>query len=97
MGSNSVDKLDRCVRVAAQKFPNLREINLNCGCPTIDAGGSSTYGASLMKDPSLTARLVESMAAAANIDISVKCRIGVFDSEDDLRTLNQEDYQYMTK
>ncbi|KAL3785155.1 hypothetical protein ACHAW5_000187 [Stephanodiscus triporus] len=50
-----------------------------------------------MKDPSLTARLVKSMAAAANIDISVKCQIGMFNSEDDLQTLNQEDYQYMTK
>ena len=63
LGSNDVDKLDACVRVAARKFPNLRGINLNCGCPAIDAGGASTYGASLMKDPSLTARLVESISS----------------------------------
>ena len=97
LGSNDVDKLDTCVRVATQKFPNLREINLNCGCPAIDTGGASTYGASLMKDASLTARLVESMSAASNndVDISVKCRIGVFD-DDIPHQLNENDYQYLT-
>lgn len=31
LGSNDVDKLDRCIKVAANNFPNLKEINLNCG------------------------------------------------------------------
>lgn len=96
LGSNKVDKLDDCVRVATRNFPNLREINLNCGCPAIDTGGASSYGASLMKDPSLTAQLVNSMSSATDIDISVKCRIGVFDSEEDLRPLNEKDYEYLT-
>jgi len=47
-----------------------------------------------MKDASLTA-LVESMSSASkNVDISVKCRIGVFDEEN--RPLNERDYQYLT-
>jgi tRNA-dihydrouridine synthase len=56
-------------------------------------GGASTYGATLMKDPSLTGRLVESMANAAakveaqssdnSIGISVKCQIGVYDTAED--------------
>jgi len=96
LGSNDVKKLDGCVRTASQNFPNLREINLNCGCPAIDTGGAATYGASLMKDPSLTAQLVESMASATNIDISVKCRIAVFDGVDDVHPLNDKDYQYLT-
>eukprot|EP00578_Thalassiosira_sp_NH16_P002798 CAMPEP_0181132396 /NCGR_PEP_ID=MMETSP1071-20121207/30971_1 /TAXON_ID=35127 /ORGANISM="Thalassiosira sp., Strain NH16" /LENGTH=367 /DNA_ID=CAMNT_0023218723 /DNA_START=105 /DNA_END=1205 /DNA_ORIENTATION=- len=98
LGSNDVTKLDACVRVATRNFPNLiRELNLNCGCPAIDTGGASSYGASLMKDAPLTARLVESMAVATdNIDISVKCRIGVFDGEEDVRSLGEKDYQYLS-
>ena len=103
LGSNNVHKVGACARVATRKFPNLRGINLNCGCPAIDVGGAPTYGATLMKDPSLTARLVESMSNAVvatygnDVEISAKCRIGVFDDERDLRALNQEDYEYLTR
>jgi len=103
LGSNDGTKLETCVKVATENYPNLKEINLNCGCPSIDTGGASTYGARLMKDPSLTAQLVDSMCSAAssaaasngnNIDISVKCRIGVFDNDN--RPLTNDDYQYLT-
>lgn len=96
LGSNDVNKIDSCVRVATRNHPNLREINLNCGCPSIDAGGASTYGASLMKNPSLTSKLVNSMATATDIDISVKCRIGVFDNVEDYQPLNEKDYQHLS-
>ncbi|KAL7526066.1 hypothetical protein ACHAXR_002915, partial [Thalassiosira sp. AJA248-18] len=95
LGSNDPNKLDSCVRSAAEHFPSLKEINLNCGCPAIDTGGSSTYGARLMKDPSLTARLVEAMASATDIDISVKTRIAVFDSVDSPPILSEQDYDYL--
>ena len=96
LGSNDPNKLDRCVRAASLCFPNLKEINLNCGCPAIDTGGAATYGASLMKDTSLTSNLVKSMSSATDIDISVKCRIGVFETAEYLRPLNEEDYQYLS-
>ena len=96
LGSNDVDKLKKCVRIASSNYPNLREINLNCGCPAINTGGASTYGASLMKDSSLTSQLVESMCSATDIDISVKCRIGVFDNTDDVHTLDETDYTYLS-
>ncbi len=103
-GSNDARRVGTCAKVATREFPNLRGINLNCGCPAIDVGGAPAYGATLMKDPSLTSRLVESMANAVvaatvenDIEISVKCRIGVFDDECDLRRLNGVDYEHLTR
>jgi len=96
LGSNDAKKIEKCVRIASLNYPNLREVNLNCGCPAINTGGASTYGASLMKDSSLTSQLVESMCSATDIDISVKCRIGVFDNTDDVHTLDETDYTYLS-
>ena len=95
LGSNDVSKLRDCVQEASNLYPNLKEINLNCGCPSIDTGGASTYGASLMKDTALTARLVESMVSATDIDVSVKCRIGVFDTADEIEPMNEFHYKYL--
>lgn len=95
LGSNDATRLHDCVRIASEQYPNLREINLNCGCPAIDTGGAPTYGASLMKDTSLTAQLVESMVSATDIGISVKCRIGVFDTAEDVIPIGDEQYQYL--
>lgn len=95
LGSNDVHNLEQCVKVATHHFPDLKGINLNCGCPAIDTGGAPTYGASLMKDVSLTAKLVESMVTSTDIDISVKCRIGVFDTADDVQQMGEKHYQYL--
>ena len=61
------------------------EINLNVGCPS-DRVQSGNFGAALMLEPDLTARLVAAMREAVTIPVTVKCRIGVDeqDSEDDL-------------
>jgi tRNA-dihydrouridine synthase A len=56
------------------------EINLNCGCPS-DRVQSGRFGACLMRDPDLVADCVAAMAGAADIPITVKCRIGVDDQE----------------
>ncbi|CAJ1926407.1 unnamed protein product [Cylindrotheca closterium] len=91
LGSNDPRKVQECVKAAmALEYKQLKEINLNCGCPAIDSGGAPTYGASLMKDPTLTASLVESCVQSCwkegrnKVDVSVKCRIGVVDHADDL-------------
>ena len=54
------------------------EINLNCGCPS-DRVQSGSFGAVLMESPSLVARCVAAMQAAVDIEVTVKCRIGVDD------------------
>ncbi|WP_283780994.1 tRNA dihydrouridine(20/20a) synthase DusA [Ruegeria spongiae] len=56
------------------------EINLNCGCPS-DRVQSGTFGAVLMKDPGRVAACVAEMRAAVDVDVTVKCRIGVDDQD----------------
>jgi tRNA-dihydrouridine synthase A len=55
------------------------EVNLNVGCPS-DRVQSGTFGAVLMRDAPLVAACVSEMRnAAQDIDVTVKCRIGVDD------------------
>jgi tRNA-dihydrouridine synthase A len=52
------------------------EINLNVGCPSprVTAG---RFGACLMIEPDLVARIVGAMRAASPVPVSVKCRLAV--------------------
>ncbi|WP_170399992.1 tRNA dihydrouridine(20/20a) synthase DusA [Ruegeria arenilitoris] len=52
------------------------EINLNCGCPS-DRVQSGTFGAVLMKDPGRVAECVSAMREVVDVEVTVKCRIGV--------------------
>ena len=56
------------------------EINLNVGCPS-DRVQEGRFGACLMREPDLVARLVEAMQQAVRIPVTVKCRIGVDDQD----------------
>lgn len=56
------------------------EINLNVGCPS-DRVQSGTFGAILMKQPELVADCVAAMQAAVDVEVTVKCRLGVDDQE----------------
>jgi tRNA-dihydrouridine synthase A len=56
------------------------EINLNCGCPS-DRVQSGRFGACLMREPTLVADSVAAMAAAVDVPVTVKCRIGVDEQE----------------
>lgn len=56
------------------------EINLNVGCPS-DRVQSGTFGAVLMKEPSVVAACVTAMQMAVDVPVTVKCRIGVDDQD----------------
>jgi tRNA-dihydrouridine synthase A len=58
------------------------EINLNVGCPS-DRVQSGRFGACLMREPELVADCVRAMRAAVHVPVTVKCRIGVDDQDDD--------------
>jgi len=58
------------------------EINLNCGCPS-DRVQAGRFGACLMREPALVADCVAAMIAAVRIPVTVKCRIGVDEQDDD--------------
>lgn len=56
------------------------EINLNCGCPS-DRVQSGAFGAVLMQHPDLVAECVAAMRQAVDVEVTVKCRIGVDEQE----------------
>lgn len=74
------EMLARAARIGAAR--GYDEINLNCGCPAQMAGRArNCYGARLMNEPERVARCCAAMAAAVDIPVTVKIRLGV-DSRD---------------
>ena len=57
------------------------EINLNVGCPS-DRVQEGRFGACLMAEPQLVADCVAAMRAAVKIPVTVKCRIGIDDQDE---------------
>jgi len=81
LGGSDPDLLARAVEMARPR--GFAAIDLNVGCPS-DRVQSGRFGACLMREPDLVARLVAAMRAAAGPDgppITVKCRIGVDDQD----------------
>lgn len=76
LGGSDPDELAQAARMGADA--GYGEINLNCGCPS-DRVQSGTFGAVLMKSPGLVADCVAAMRAAVDVEVTVKCRIGVDD------------------
>ena len=60
----------------------FKEVNLNVGCPS-DRVQKGKFGAILMEEPKLVADCVKSMNKITNLPITVKCRIGVDDMNED--------------
>ena len=58
------------------------EVNLNCGCPS-DRVKSGHFGACLMAEPARVADGVRAMKAAVKIPVTVKCRIGIDDQNEE--------------
>jgi tRNA-dihydrouridine synthase A len=57
------------------------EVNLNVGCPS-DRVQSGRFGACLMAEPALVADCMRAMREAVSVPVTVKCRIGIDDSDD---------------
>jgi len=76
LGGSDPDELAQATRIAADS--GYGEVNLNVGCPS-DRVQSGAFGAVLMKDPALVARIARAMVAASRVPVTVKCRIGVDD------------------
>ena len=63
------------------------EINMNVGCPSDRVQGGH-FGACLMAEPQLVAECVVAMRSAVKIPVTVKCRIGI-DDQDEEQGLDQ--------
>lgn len=80
LGGSDPLKLADAARIA-EEFGYL-EVNLNVGCPS-DRVQSGRFGACLMAEPDLVAGCVAAMQAAVSIPVTVKCRIGIDDMDDE--------------
>ncbi|MDP5336394.1 MAG: tRNA dihydrouridine(20/20a) synthase DusA [Paracoccaceae bacterium] len=78
LGGSDPAELAQAARLGAQA--GYDEINLNVGCPS-DRVQSGTFGAVLMKQPALVAECVAAMRAVVDVEVTVKCRIGVDDQD----------------
>lgn len=58
------------------KAVGYSEINLNCGCPSSKVSDSN-FGACLMRQPSLVYDCCKSIKDATNLEVSIKCRLGL--------------------
>ena len=58
------------------------EINLNVGCPS-DRVQEGRFGACLMAEPALVRDCIGAMRQAVQVPVTVKCRIGIDDQDDD--------------
>jgi tRNA-dihydrouridine synthase A len=79
LGGSEPGDLARAARIGAEL--GYDEINLNCGCPS-DRVQQGRFGACLMAEPERVAESVAAMAAAVAVPVTVKCRIGIDDSEE---------------
>lgn len=63
----------------SEKF-GYSEVNLNVGCPS-NKVQKGKFGAVLMKEPKLVAKCISQMKDSTNLPVTVKCRIGVDDMD----------------
>jgi tRNA-dihydrouridine synthase A len=84
LGGSTPAKLAEAARIGADL--GYDEINLNIGCPS-DRVQEGRFGACLMAEPELVASCVAAMRASQPVPVTVKCRIGIDDQdeEEDLR------------
>ena len=78
LGGSDPQELAEAARLGADA--GYDEINLNCGCPS-DRVQSGAFGAVLMQTPELVADCVAAMREAVDVEVTVKCRIGVDEQE----------------
>ena len=74
VGGSEYDELKLSSKLAYEL--NYDEINLNVGCPS-KAVQKGSFGACLMKNKELVRNCLEEMQINKNIEVSIKCRIGL--------------------
>jgi tRNA-dihydrouridine synthase A len=80
LGGSDAKELAQSAKIAEDL--GYDEVNLNCGCPS-DRVKSGFFGACLMAEPARVADGVAAMKAAVKIPVTVKCRIGIDDQNEE--------------
>ena len=70
----------------SEKF-GYSEVNLNVGCPSSKVQ-KGRFGAILMKEPKLVAKCISQMKEATTLPVTVKCRSGVDDMDQNIHLDN---------
>ncbi len=76
VGGNDPKKMGRVAKIV-EKY-GYTEINLNIGCPS-NRVKSGNFGACLMASPQTVSDCVKSIKDHSNLNVSIKCRIGIDD------------------
>ncbi|MFL5349205.1 MAG: tRNA dihydrouridine(20/20a) synthase DusA [Hyalangium sp.] len=79
LGGSEPDKMAEAARIGEEW--GYDEININVGCPS-DRVQSGRFGACLMAEPELVARLVGAMREAVRIPVTVKSRLAIDEMEE---------------
>jgi tRNA-dihydrouridine synthase A len=80
LGGSDTHLLSEAAKIGEQW--GYTEINLNVGCPS-DKVQEGRFGACLMAEPQLVADCIASMRNSVRIPVTVKCRIGIDQQDDD--------------
>jgi tRNA-dihydrouridine synthase A len=78
LGGSDPRELAEATRICCEE--GYDEVNLNVGCPS-DRVQSGSFGAVLMENADLVAECMAAMGAVSNVEVTVKCRIGVDDQD----------------
>jgi tRNA-dihydrouridine synthase B len=65
--------MEQAARLAMDFRPDIIDINMGCPTPKITSNGS---GSALMREPALAGRIIERVAAAVDVPVTVKLRKG---------------------
>ncbi len=80
LGGSDPEKLAAAAQIGADY--GYGEINLNVGCPS-DRVQSGRFGACLLAEPELVGECVAAMGASSGLPVTVKCRIGIDDQDEE--------------
>lgn len=80
LGGSDAGELAECAAIA--EAWGFDEVNLNVGCPS-DRVQNNLIGACLMGHPDKVAAAVRAMRDAVSIPVTVKCRIGIDEQDED--------------
>lgn len=85
LGGSEPEKLARAIQISEPY--EYDGYNLNCGCPS-DRVQSGSFGACLMAEPETVAKCIQSMQCVTNKPVTVKCRIGIDDADEQIMLRN---------
>ncbi|BCO20426.1 tRNA-dihydrouridine(20/20a) synthase [Alteromonas sp. KC3] len=80
LGGSDPSDMARCAILSQER--GYDEVNINVGCPS-DRVKNGSFGACLMAQPEVVADCVAAMQKEVDIPVTVKCRIGIDDMDED--------------